>query len=73
MRDAAGRRLTDYFGPSPHTPALGPLEVVSGTGNTRTYQTASGERFKAPASASPWGLEDAAMRAGINVRLPEGF
>lgn len=65
MKDVAGRKLVDYFGPDIETPRLGRLTVVGGTANTRTYQTSSGKRFQGPASASPWGIEAAAMRAGV--------
>lgn len=65
MKDVAGRTLTNYFGPDIETPALGRISVVGGTGNTRIYQTAAGKRFSGPANASPWGIEHAAMRAGV--------
>lgn len=65
MKDVAGRTLTNYFGPDVETPALGRLRVVGGTGNTRTYQTTSGQRFQAPAVFSVWAIEAAAMRAGV--------
>lgn len=65
MKDVAGRTLVNYFGPDIETPRLGRLTVVGGTGNTRVYRTSSGQRFSGPASASPWAIEAAAMRAGV--------